>query len=542
MDDQSVNGPLAGKDLPAGLDRRRFLQVAGVGAFATLASGLLVACGGSSSPSPKSSTGASGGTPKRGGTLRLGLSGGGTSDSVDPALANTMPSYVACNLVYDALAIESGNGPLNQLATLFEPNADATVWTVRIRDGVEFHNGKTMTAEDVMYSIQRVLNPKFVNAYAGTLSRLDAKNIKMVDKLTLQIPFTSPFSIFQSMSTAQGFLGIVPVGYDAKKPIGSGPYMLSSFTAGQQMILKRNPNYWVSDEAYLDEIVVTNFPDPVSETNAFLGGQIDVASNLTAATLATVQAAGKQVAFGKTAGWVPIVMRTDISPFNNVDVRTAMKLLINREQMVETIWSGHAEIGNDIFGSGDPDYDTAIPQRAYDPDQAKSLLKAAGAEGLSVTYTAAPYTGGAVEMATVFAQQAKAVGVKININTVDVDTFYGPKWTTYPLAGDYWGGPFYLATVAQSTVPGAPTNETHFSNAQYDALYTDALKETDATKRKELTHQMQQIDYDLGGYIIPWFTPTLDAYASNVKGIVIPEHSTGLPLEAFRALKKTWLA
>jgi peptide/nickel transport system substrate-binding protein len=542
MDNQDVNGRLSDTGLASGVDRRRFLQVAGIGAFATMASGLLVACSGSSAASQKTSGAAAAGTPKRGGTLRLGLSGGGAQDKVDPALANSMPSYVACSLAYDALAIESGNGPLNQLATSFEANADATVWTVRIRDGVEFHNGKPLTAEDVMYSIRRVLDPKFVNLYAGTLSALDAKNIKMVDKLTLQIPFKTPFSIFQSMSTAQGFLGIVPVGYDAKKPIGSGPYMISSFTAGREMVLKRNPNYWRTDEGYLDEIVVTNFPDAVSETNAFLAGQIDVASNLTASTLATVQAAGKQVAFGKTAGWVPIVMRTDIAPFNNPDVRKAMKLLINRKQMIDSIWSGHAEVGNDIFGIGDPEYDTSIPQRSYDPDQAKSLLKGAGADGLSVTYTASPYTGGAVEMATVFAQQAKAVGVNVKIDTVDVDTFYGPKWMTYPLAGDYWGGPFYLATAAQSTVPGAPTPETHFNNPQYNGLYAQALKATDPAKRKELSHQMQQIDYDQGGYIIPWFTPTLDAYASNVKGIVIPDHSTGLPLEAFRALKKTWLA
>jgi peptide/nickel transport system substrate-binding protein len=542
MDDQGVNGRPSSADLIAGLDRRRFLQVAGVGAFAAMASGLLAACGASSTPSQTLNSGSTAsGTPKRGGTLRLGLSGGSAADTPDPLHANTMPSYVPCSLAYDALALESGHGPVNQLATSFESNADATLWTVRIRDGVEFHNGKTMTAEDVVYSIQRVFDPKQANFYAGALIGLDAKNVKMVDKLTVQIPFTSPYSIFQEMVTAQGFLGIVPVGYDAKKPIGSGPYMISSFTAGSQMVLKRNPNYWVSDVAYLDEIVVTNFPDATSETNAFLGGQIDVASNLTAATVATVQAAGKQVAFGETAGWVPIVMRTDIAPFNNVDVRTAMKLLVNRKQMIESIWGGHAEVANDLFGVGDPDYDSAIPQRPYDPDQAKSLLKRAGAAGLTATFTTSPMTGGTVDQATIFAQQASAIGVKINIKNVDTGSFFGPAWLSYPLTQDYWGGPFVLSTTVQATAPTASTNETHFHNAQYSALITEALKATDPTKRKELTHQIQQIDYDQGGYIIPYFTPTLDAYASNVKGIVIPKHSTGLPLDAFRALKKTWL-
>jgi peptide/nickel transport system substrate-binding protein len=538
MEDRNANGRSSGLHLPAGFDRRRFLQVAGAGAVAAAAGGLLAACSGSS---PTNSASGDAGPPKRGGSLRLGLSGGASNDTCDPALANTMPSYVAINLAYDALTLESGHGPVNQLATSFESNADATVWTVRIRDGVQFHNGKPMTADDVIFSIRRVMDPNFVNNYGGILSRLDAKNMKALDKLTIQIPFTSPFSIFPAAITPQGFLGIVPVGYDAAKPIGSGPYMVDSFTPGREMILKRNPNYWVTDEAYLDEIVVTNFPDVVSETNAFLGGQIDVASNLTASTLATVQAAGQQVAFGKTAGWVPIVMRTDLAPFNNVDVRTAMKLLVDRKQMVNTIWGGHAEVANDLFGIGDPDYNSAIPQRAYDPDQAKSLLKKAGAEGLTATFTASPMTGGAVDMATVFAQQAQAVGVKINIQTVDPGSFFGPGFFSYPLAEDYWGGPFVLPTTIQATVTGAPSNETHFNNPQYDALFAQALKETDAAKRKDLTHQLQQIDHDQGGYIIPWFTPTLDAYSSKVKGIVIEDHSTGLPLNAFRALKKTWL-
>jgi peptide/nickel transport system substrate-binding protein len=547
MDDPHVNARPPGADRlgrlrPEGLDRRRFLQVAGAGAVATLASGLVVACRGASTASVDSGLGpGAAGTPKRGGTLRLGLSGGGTDDTCDPVLALTLPSYVAVNLAYDALTVESGNGPASQLATSFESNADATLWTVRIRDGVEFHNGKTMTAEDVIYSFRRVLDPKLVNVYTGVLSRVDVKNMKMLDKLTIQIPCTSPYSILPSAITAQGFLGIVPVGYDSKKPIGSGPYMVSSFTPGSQMILKRNPNYWLTDEAYLDEIVVTNFPDTTSETNAFLGGQIDVAANLTAATLATVQAAGQQVAFGKTAGWVPIVMRTDRAPFNDVNVRTAMKLLVDRNQMVETIWSGHAEIANDLFGRGDPDYDSAIPQRPYDPDQAKSLLKKAGAEGLTATFTASAMTGGATDLATVFAQQAQAVGVTININTVDPGSFFGPGFLSYPLTEDYWGGPFVLATTLQATAPGATSNETHFHNAQYGTLIAEALKETDAAKRKELTHQIQQIDYDQGGYIIPWFTPTLDGYSSRVHGIVVEPHSTGLPLNAFRALKKTWL-
>jgi peptide/nickel transport system substrate-binding protein len=535
VDEQSVNGGHTPLTHPAGLNRRRFLQAAGLASVA----GLVAACSSSTSSLSASSPG---GTPKRGGTLRLGVSGGASNDTCDPAVALTIPSYVAVNLAYDALAIESGHGAVNQLATSWESNADATLWTIRIRDGVEFHNGKTLTAEDVIYSIRRVLDPKLPNPYQGSLGHLDAKNIKMLDKTTLQVPFTSPFSIFPEFSTALGFLGIVPVGYNANRPIGSGPYKITSFTPGSRMVLQRNPNYWDPSVAYLDEIVVTNYPDASSETNAFLGGQLDIAANLTASTLAAVQAAGKQVAFAKTAGWVPIVMRTDVAPFNDVRVRTAMKLLVDRQQMVETIWSGHAEIANDMWGIGDPDYNSSIPQRAYDPDQAMSLLKAAGASGLSATFTTSAFTGGAVDMATVFAQQATAVGVNITIKNVDPSSFFGSGWLSYPLTSDYWGGPFVLPTTLIATAPGAGANETHFSNPQYSSLISQALATTDTSKRRELTHAIQQIDYDQGGYIVPWWMPTIDGYASNIRGLVLEDHSTGLPLNAFRALKKTWLA
>ena len=167
----------------------------------------------------------------------------------------------------------------------------------------------------------------------------------------------------------------------------------------------------------------------------------------------------------------------------------------------------------------DPSYNSGLAQRAHDPEQAKSLLKSAGVEGLNIDLVTSDIAQGSTAMATVFAQQAKDAGVTVNLKKVTVSDFYGPQYLKWVFAQDFSFFQYYLPSVAQFFVPSGPYNETHYDNPQYTSLFDKALKTVDESERTDIVHQMQQIDYDDGGYIIPLFPPVIDGVASTVHGV-----------------------
>jgi peptide/nickel transport system substrate-binding protein len=193
--------------------------------------------------------------------------------------------------------------------------------------------------------------------------------------------------------------------------------------------------------------------------------------------------------------------------------------------MLETVFGGHGTVGNDIFSIWDPAYDHDIPQRAYDPEQAKSLLKAAGHENLNIELVTGDIAQGVVNMAQVYAQQAQAAGINVTLRQISVTEYYGPNYLKWVFAQDYFYYGPYLVLVQQATLPTSPFNETHFDNPQYISPFNQALATLDTSKRTEIAHEMQMIDYNEGGYIIPFFPAVIDGYAPNVNGIV--ESKTG---------------
>jgi peptide/nickel transport system substrate-binding protein len=228
-----------------------------------------------------------------------------------------------------------------------------------------------------------------------------------------------------------------------------------------------------------------------------------------------------------------------VAPFNDVRVRQALRMIVDRKQMNEVVFLGTGTIANDLWSPYDPVYDRALPQRAPDIEQAKSLLKKAGHANLTIELVTSDIAQGVVQSAQVLAQQASAAGVTINIRQVTVSEFYGPNYLKWPFAQDYWFYLLYFPQVADSMVPGASYNETHYDNPTYFKLYDSALRTTSEAKRKEIATEMQQIDYDSGTYIIPQFVPVIDGHATNLNGV----HSsrTGQSLGNYD-FKNMWLA
>ncbi len=500
------------------MSRRGFLQLAGTSALAAGSAVALGGCGSSSSPS----TTVASSKPRYGGSLRLASSGGDSSDTLDAQNAVNNLDFARAPQLYECLVEWDANFQLQLgLAEEVSPNSDLTAWTIRVRKGVEFHNGKDLTADDVIFSLQRIVDKAFTGA--SLLTFMDVKNLRKLDAYTVLAPMVRPFSIMMETLTFPGTMSIVPVGYDPKNPVGTGAFEYKSFNPGVQSTFVRNPHYWRPGEPYVDEVVITDYADEVSQDNALLAGDADCADQLSFGSIATLRRGGKSVDSWTGPGWVPFTMRVDVPPFNDVRVRQAMRLVIDRSEMLDVVYGGHGLLGNDIFGIFDPEYDHALPQRHQDIDQAKFLLKQAGQERLTTTLVTAPIHTGAVEMATVLKQQAAAAGMTINLSSLTDDAYF-VNYLKWPFTQDWWDGGYYLLQQAYSMVPGAPWDETHWTSSSgfphYYDLYKEALSTVQPAKQTEIAHEMMQIDYDIGSYIIPVFNPVIAAQSPSLKGVV----------------------
>ncbi len=501
------------------ISRRRFLQTMGSGATALAAGRFLQVRERPSRPARPTAPLARESRPRHGGTLNAGFTGGSSADTLNPMSPVANVDYARVNNLFDLFVRMTPDAtPVLYLAEELEPNSDATLWTLRCRSGVTFHNGKELTAEDLIYTFQETLNPKSPGEGAAALHALQVKDMKKIDKHTISLPFSRPLGTLTQVLSTNIAPYAIPVGFDVKKPVGTGPFKYKSFTPGEESVFERNADYWEAGLPYADSLVITDYSDATSQADALISGEANLISGLSTEVEPTIRGGGKKLLISEGGGWNPFTMRVDREPFSDVRVRQAMRYIVNRHEMREAVFEGLGTIGNDIFGIWAEEYDHDIPQRVQDVDKAKSLLKAAGHEHLTVQLVTSDIAQGVVEMATVFAEQASAAGVKVNIN--NVDDFFGPNYLKWVFAQDYWDYNYYLPQVADATLPTAPYNECHFDDPHYTKLYSEAVATTDETKRIAIAHEMQLIDYNTGGYIIPFFIPVIDGYDPSVHGLV----------------------
>lgn len=466
-------------------------------------------------------------------TLRVG-SLGNAKDTVDCHFGQSDMDLQRVFQLYDTLTyFEHDNLTLRYgLAESIDLNTTATVATIRLRSGVTFHNGKPLTADDLMFSFARILDPKNPGKAAKSLGSINAKAMTRLDRRTVRLTLNYPDAIL-----AERFYipqsSIVPVGFDPRKPVGTGPFMFQSFAPGQRSVFVRNPHYWITGQPRLDQVVIIDFPDNTSQVNALLAGQIDALDALPQAQVPVIRGRSNLRLLVAKAGFIqPIVMRVDTAPFSDVRVRQAFKLIINRTQMVQQVYSGYATVGNDMPCPHDAAYPRALPQRQQDIDQAKSLLKAAGQSDLSVQLVTAEENSGLVAGAQVLAENAKSAGVTITVQSID-PAQYDVKFKEWPFTQSYYGDKPFGIMFALRNLPGGIFNDTHWNDPKSIALYRDALKESDPAKRNEKFSAIEKILYDSGGDIIPAFRDTIDAYSAKFSGFV-PDAATGWSLGQYR--------
>lgn len=349
---------------------------------------------GSNNSSDPSSSGAQG-KPTKGGDLRVGIVGGSAKDTLDAHAPITHPDEARTIALFDTLATYDTDHKLEMsLADKITPSKDAKSWTVHLRDGLKFSDGRPITADDVIFSFKRITDPKDPKASATALEGLISEKMKATDPQTIVFPFKTGFATFPD-SVAQYTTGIVPKDYDPAKPVSSGPFMLASFDPGKQSKFDANPKYWRKGQPYVDSVTIIDFPDDSARVNALLGGQVDAIDQLPLGQIKVIEANPElKVLESKTGGWTPFTMRVDQPPFDDVKVRQAFRLIVNRQQLVDQVLGGHGTVGNDMYAPFDACYPSDLPQRTQNIPEAKRLLAEAGKSNLTVELTTSPVASG----------------------------------------------------------------------------------------------------------------------------------------------------
>ena len=479
---------------------------------------------------------------KPGGILRVGTLGG-ANDIIDG-------QHIVAKA--DIVRQVTGWEPLMSFSPDFVPEytngiaKDVTAkaadnFVITLKDGIKFSNGNPVTADDVVYSFTRMLD-KDKALYGGSVLRgvLDVTGISKVDDHTVDLKLKQGVSNFKEALCAY-VCAIVPTGYerfdgDATKQIGTGPYMLKEFEVGKQSIHVKNPHYWDTGKPYFDEVHIIDFADADALINALLADQIDVAGDIPSASVETVKGTtGYKVLNSAGGGWLTISMAVDQEPFTDVRVRQAMRLIVDRDAMVEQVLAGYGRVANDLYAPLDAAYlGDKVPQRKRDIDAAKKLLADAGKSDLTIDLFAPNDTAGLPEMIQLFAQNAKDAGITVNAQVIDGGTYWGDQYLKRTFAVDYWGTRNFLLQVAAGSLKDtSPYPDDHWppADSTFEADYKAALAETDDTKRRVITDKMQKELYDNGGLIIPFFQNLLDAYNGRVQGLV--ERANTLNLDHF---------
>ena len=459
--------PLGGE----GMSRRGVLQGAAVGGLGLAFGGSLAACGGANDPD-----GASTGTPAtadegeavKGGRLRVGIIGGGNTESLDfNHSAGDMDLARAVNLFEGLTDVDPKGRTVNVLAEEMVPNKDASVWTIRVRDGVLFHDGKTLDADDVVYSLRYILDPKNKANGAGTLADIDPNGIRRRDAKTLEVRLKRPNSFLPTVMTDRT-VKIFAADGTFDPPNGTGPFKFDSWTRGERSLFLRHADYR-DGLPYLDELELISINDPNSRVNALQSKQVDALSQLDLTLVDSISNdPSLQLLETVGANFTAQMFEVDKEPFTDVRVRQAMCYACDREQMLENVLRGRGRLGNDLPSWFDVDYAKDIPQREHDPERARSLLREAGHDSISVTLHTSDAAPAMLESSTLYAEQAKASGIDVKIKKYPTDQYFAITFLKVPFAGTNWGGRPLASQINVGYLRTSPFNETRFYDDEFE--------------------------------------------------------------------------
>mgnify|MGYP005813119421 CR=1 FL=1 len=497
--------------------RRAFL-LGGIALAAT------AGCRAETHPSARPGPAPSDSRARRGGTLRVGILGG-ANDLIDgqfitakPDIARLVAGWEPLATYDEAFAVHVGDG----LAEEIESTAPDR-YTIRIRRGVEFHDGKTLDADDVLYSFRRAIDPTLgINPALRAVLR--PAGLRKLDDRTVEVRLEQPTVTFLDVLALYAF-GMVPDGYARtdERQVGTGAFALESFTPGVESRHVRHRNHWRADDVHLDAVHIVDFMDATALLNALQSGQLDCVVDVPYALTGAVDADnGLHLLESAGGAWLPLTMAVDQPPFDDVRVRQAFRLLVDRHEMVERALAGHGRVANDMYAPLDPCYPHDLPQRERDVERARALLAEAGHDGLAVDLYVPSDMESLIAIASVFADHAADADVSVTVQVLPSAEYWGEDYCTRAFATGFWGTRSYLPQVPLSSLHDAVFPETHWppAGSRFAERYQEAIATTDPDRRCALVRAMQEEEYRDGGNIIATFSNLVDAHRTAVRGLV----------------------
>jgi peptide/nickel transport system substrate-binding protein len=514
----------------AGLDRRAFLT-------RTAAFGATAALGATVMGRPALAQ-----EPKKGGILKMGMGGGETTDSLDPGLADSPVPFAVNRQWGDTLVNVTPDGQIEpRLAEAVTSNDDGTEWTFTIRQGVKFHDGTDLTVDDVVATLKRHSDENSKSGALGIMQGIadivaDGQNVVM--RLTTgnaDLPYL--ISDYHLVIQPKGGVDNPAAG------IGTGAYKLVSAEAGVRFVFEKNANDWDANRGHYDGVEIIVINDNTARNSALQSGQVHMINRIDPKVAKLLgQAPGVHLKNVSGRGHYVFIMHVDTAPFDNKDLRLALKYAINRQEMVDKILDGFGGIGNDIpINAAYPLFDETLEQRPFDLAKAAEHYKASGHDGSPIELLVADGAfPGAVDAASLWQATCKEAGIPLEIKKVPDDGYWTDVWNVKPFCASYWGGrPVQDQMYSTAYLSTADWNDTRFKNAEFDALILEARAETDLVKRKELYGKIARILWDEGGVIVPMFNDFIDAHSDAIAGWV---DDPNFEMMGGWASQKTWMA
>ncbi|TFV37350.1 ABC transporter substrate-binding protein [Bradyrhizobium niftali] len=459
--------------------------------------------------------------PRRGGKVKVATTNNSTADTLDPPKGINQTDYSRITTFYNGLTtINEAFAVQLDLAEEITPSERATVWNIKLRRDVRFHDGSPLTSADVVYSLSRHKDPAVgsgVRVLAAQMQEIVATGPHEV-RILLDAPNADLPVIFGEWH----FMIVKDGATDFRVANGTGPYKCKEFRPGVRSIAVRNSEYFKPGKPYLDEIELFGIPDEPARVNALLSGDVQLISGISPSSAQRISSAPKVSLFETRAGaYHDLDLRLDLTPGSNLDFVLAVKHMLNREQIRRAVYRNYAVIGNDQpIDPTNPFYDASLPQRPFDLDKARFHLQRSGFAGQTFPIVVSPAAFNSEDIAQLLQQAGRQINLNFEIRRVPADGYWSNEWRKHPI--------FFTSTTPKPTADLAFTlnyksdaayNVSAWRNERFDSLLLEARSETDISKRREMYGAMQRLVRDNCGVCIPVFASYLDGHASHLKGL-----------------------
>ena len=459
--------------------------------------------------------------PKRGGHLRAAIGHGQTTDTLNPATYENSFTTSMSFAIHGRLTEVAADGSLKpELAESWEASDDASVWRFKIRKGVTFHSGKELDLADVVNSLNHHRGEDSTSAAGPIVAPIqdiategDDTVVFTLDGGNADFPFIlSDYHLVICKADGDGI--------DWRSGDCCGSYKLKDFSPGVSFAVERHEGHWRDDVGWFDSAEVLAVVDQNARTSALVSGDVDVADRLDLKTVGLL-ARRPDIQINSVAGTqhYTFAMDTRAAPYDDVNVRLALKYGINRQELVDKILFGYGSVGNDHpIGQGQRFYNTELEQKAYDPDKAKYHLKQAGLNCVDVQLSAADAAFvGAVDAAVLYQSSASEAGINLTPVREPNDGYWSDVWMKKPFCAVYWSGRSVEDQMFSTAYKcGAAWNDSFWCNDRFDELMLKARSELDEAKRREMYFEMQALVSNEGGVIIPMFANYVFGNSSKI--------------------------